>query len=108
MRSPNVSGFFDLVDCACIGAKRGNNQPTIEEVELAQKNIFNPSMYGSTLQEVMEVSLGKYSEMDLWVTHYAKKRGTVRKENQLHSVPFCNPTADRQATVVTALQTLFG
>eukprot|EP00041_Stephanoeca_diplocostata_P020374 m.454008 g.454008 ORF g.454008 m.454008 type:complete len:554 (+) comp21561_c0_seq2:567-2228(+) len=50
------------------GAKRGNNQPTIEEVELAQKNIFNPSMYGSTLEEVMEVQAEKKPELEIpWV-----------------------------------------
>eukprot|EP00038_Savillea_parva_P017622 m.21195 g.21195 ORF g.21195 m.21195 type:complete len:584 (-) comp3867_c0_seq1:71-1822(-) len=37
------------------GARRGNEAPSRAEVEVAQRNIFNPSLFGSTLEEVMEM-----------------------------------------------------
>eukprot|EP00039_Didymoeca_costata_P016530 m.298259 g.298259 ORF g.298259 m.298259 type:complete len:551 (-) comp16408_c0_seq1:2695-4347(-) len=36
------------------GARRGTMQPTLIEVQQAQKNIFDPSMFGGSLDEVME------------------------------------------------------
>jgi hypothetical protein len=36
------------------GAKRGTRQPTAEEVEHARKLITHPSVFGSTLEEIME------------------------------------------------------
>lgn len=50
------------------GARRGNNEPSKAEVEVARKNIFNPSLFGSTLAEVMEVQEKEKPGLELpWV-----------------------------------------
>eukprot|EP00035_Acanthoeca_spectabilis_P039608 m.63704 g.63704 ORF g.63704 m.63704 type:complete len:544 (-) comp9675_c0_seq1:163-1794(-) len=50
------------------GARRGNDVPSKAEVELAQKNIFNPSLFGSTLEEVMDVQEKEKPGLELpWV-----------------------------------------
>lgn len=50
------------------GAKRGNKKPTIDEVIQSRHSIFNPSMFGNTLQEVMELQEDKFPDRRLpWI-----------------------------------------
>lgn len=50
------------------GAKRGKKKPTSDEVAQSQQQIFNPSMFGNLLQEVMDNQAAKYPDLKLpWV-----------------------------------------
>ncbi|XP_076806151.1 rho GTPase-activating protein 39-like isoform X2 [Clavelina lepadiformis] len=50
------------------GAKRGQKKPTRDEVAQSQYSIFNPSMFGNTLHEVMELQEEKYPDLRLpWI-----------------------------------------
>jgi len=50
------------------GARKGNEAPKLAEIEQALKSIFNPSQYGSTLDEVMEVQAEKKAGLEIpWV-----------------------------------------
>lgn len=50
------------------GAKRGNRKPTADEITQSQTSIFNPSMFGSSLQEVLEIQEKRYPGRRLpWV-----------------------------------------
>nr|XP_002125699.2 rho GTPase-activating protein 39 [Ciona intestinalis] len=50
------------------GAKRGQKKPTLDEVVQSQRSIFNPSMFGNTLDEVMELQMDKYPNHRLpWI-----------------------------------------
>lgn len=50
------------------GAKKGNKKPTKDEIVQAQRSIFNPSMFGNTLQEIMSLQEVKYPDRRLpWI-----------------------------------------
>nr|CAB3222852.1 rho GTPase-activating protein 39 [Phallusia mammillata] len=50
------------------GAKRGNKKPTADEVAQSQRSIFNPSMFGNTLQEILELQSERHPERRLpWI-----------------------------------------
>uniref|UniRef100_H2ZL65 Rho-GAP domain-containing protein n=1 Tax=Ciona savignyi TaxID=51511 RepID=H2ZL65_CIOSA len=50
------------------GAKRGQKKPTLDEVGQSQRSIFNPSMFGNTLDEVMELQMEKFPNYRLpWI-----------------------------------------
>eukprot|EP00053_Salpingoeca_punica_P012173 m.109026 g.109026 ORF g.109026 m.109026 type:complete len:520 (-) comp15879_c0_seq1:485-2044(-) len=46
-----------------LGAKRGTKQPTAEEVEHARKLITHPSVFGSTLEDVMEAQADVHPDL---------------------------------------------
>ncbi|KAL8592052.1 hypothetical protein ACOMHN_032522 [Nucella lapillus] len=50
------------------GAKKGVRRPTLEEVEQAMKSIFYPSMFGSSLEDVMLLQKERFPERQLpWI-----------------------------------------
>ncbi|OUC46847.1 RhoGAP domain protein [Trichinella nativa] len=50
------------------GARRGLRKPTIEEVEQARLQIFHPSMFGNTLDEVMVIQRERFTGRKLpWI-----------------------------------------
>jgi len=50
------------------GAKKGIEPPKLPEIQQAQKSIFNPSQYGSTLDEIMELQATKELDLEIpWV-----------------------------------------
>ncbi|KAK2177454.1 hypothetical protein NP493_597g01042 [Ridgeia piscesae] len=60
------------------GAKKGLRKPTIEEVEMAQKSIFHPSMFMNTLEDIMLLQKDRYPDRVLpWIQ-------TVLSEEVLH------------------------
>jgi len=51
-----------------VGAKRGLKGPTVDEIQLAIKRAFNPSMFGNTLDEILEMQQDRYPEYRLpWI-----------------------------------------
>ncbi|CDW52658.1 rho GTPase activating protein 39 [Trichuris trichiura] len=50
------------------GARRGLRKPTIEEIEQARLQIFHPSMFGNTLEEVMLIQRERFARRKLpWI-----------------------------------------
>jgi len=50
------------------GAKKGRKKPTIEEVEQALKSIFDPSMFGNTLEDILLMQAERYPTRRLpWI-----------------------------------------
>ncbi|XP_053384441.1 rho GTPase-activating protein 39-like isoform X3 [Mercenaria mercenaria] len=50
------------------GAKRGVRKPSVDEIEQAKKSIYCPSMFGSTLEDVMKMQRDHYPERRLpWI-----------------------------------------
>ncbi|XP_067654660.1 rho GTPase-activating protein 39-like isoform X1 [Haliotis asinina] len=50
------------------GAKKGVRKPTLDEVEQAKKSIFHPSMFGSSLDDVLLMQKDRYPERTLpWI-----------------------------------------
>ncbi|VDP10521.1 unnamed protein product [Soboliphyme baturini] len=50
------------------GAKRGLRKPSIEEVEQARLQIFHPSMFGNTLEEIMVIQRERFPKRKLpWI-----------------------------------------
>jgi len=50
------------------GPKKGLKKPTIDEVKQAKKSIFHPSMFGSTLDDVMLMQRERYPDRKLpWI-----------------------------------------
>ncbi|XP_076450484.1 uncharacterized protein LOC143286698 isoform X3 [Babylonia areolata] len=50
------------------GAKKGVRRPALEEVEQAMKSIFHPSMFGSSLEDVMLLQKDRFAERQLpWI-----------------------------------------
>ncbi|KAK7479802.1 hypothetical protein BaRGS_00028982, partial [Batillaria attramentaria] len=50
------------------GAKKGVRKPALEEVEQAMKSIFHPSMFGSTLDDVLLLQKERFPERQLpWI-----------------------------------------
>ncbi|XP_016108087.1 rho GTPase-activating protein 39-like [Sinocyclocheilus grahami] len=60
--------YRKLQKAALTGAKKGLNKPSIEEIAHARNAIFRPSMFGSSLEEVMEMQKDRYPDRQLpWV-----------------------------------------
>ncbi|XP_053501860.1 rho GTPase-activating protein 39 isoform X2 [Ictalurus furcatus] len=60
--------YRKLQKAALTGAKKGLKKPCIEEVAYARNAIFNPSMFGSSLEEVMAMQKERYPDRQLpWV-----------------------------------------
>lgn len=50
------------------GAKKGVRRPTLEELEQAKKSIFHPSMFGSSLEDVILLQKDRFPERQLpWI-----------------------------------------
>ncbi|GAU89076.1 hypothetical protein RvY_01671 [Ramazzottius varieornatus] len=50
------------------GAKRGVRKPTVEEIQQARVQIFHPSMFGNTLEDVMQLQKERYPDRKLpWI-----------------------------------------
>ncbi|XP_065072074.1 rho GTPase-activating protein 39-like isoform X2 [Rhopilema esculentum] len=50
------------------GAKRGLKRPTVEEIEQAKESVFHPSMFGNTLEDIMEMQEEHYKSRRLpWI-----------------------------------------
>ncbi|XP_076133898.1 rho GTPase-activating protein 39 [Alosa pseudoharengus] len=57
-----------LQKAALTGAKKGLNTPCLEEIIHARNAIFNPSMFGSCLEEIMSLQKERYPERQLpWI-----------------------------------------
>jgi len=67
--------FKRLAKITETGAKRGRKKPTSDEVNQSQHSIFNPSLFGCNLIEIMELQAEKYPDLKLpWVmTNLAQK-----------------------------------
>ncbi|XP_064635317.1 uncharacterized protein LOC135492671 isoform X2 [Lineus longissimus] len=51
-----------------LGAKKGLRKPTLDEVEQARRTIFHPSMFGSTMEEVMMMQRERFPNRRLpWI-----------------------------------------
>lgn len=60
--------YRKLTKAALTGAKKGLQKPCVEEIKHAQKAIFSPSMFGSSLEEVMALQKERYPDHQLpWV-----------------------------------------
>ncbi|KAM9307627.1 rho GTPase-activating protein 39 [Gastrophryne carolinensis] len=60
--------YRKLQKAALMGAKKGLKKPNIEEIKHARNAVFSPSMFGSSLQEIMNMQKEKYPERQLpWV-----------------------------------------
>jgi hypothetical protein len=50
------------------GAKKGLKKPTYEEITISRNTIFMPSLFGTSLQEIMEAQRNKFSGLSLpWI-----------------------------------------
>ncbi|XP_039220842.1 rho GTPase-activating protein 39 isoform X1 [Crotalus tigris] len=60
--------YSKLQKAALTGAKKGLKKPNIEEIRHAKNAVFNPSMFGSSLQEIMNMQKERYPDSQLpWV-----------------------------------------
>ncbi|XP_070604477.1 rho GTPase-activating protein 39 [Erythrolamprus reginae] len=60
--------YSKLQKAALTGAKKGLKKPNIEEIRHAKNAVFNPSMFGSSLQEIMNMQKERYPDRQLpWV-----------------------------------------
>uniref|UniRef100_A0A3Q1CM88 Rho GTPase-activating protein 39 n=1 Tax=Amphiprion ocellaris TaxID=80972 RepID=A0A3Q1CM88_AMPOC len=60
--------YRKLTKAALTGAKKGLQKPCIEEIKHARNAIFSPSMFGSSLEEVMVLQKERYPDRQLpWV-----------------------------------------
>ncbi|XP_030626810.1 rho GTPase-activating protein 39 [Chanos chanos] len=60
--------YRKLQKAALTGAKKGLKKPCLEEIAHAQNAIFSPSMFGSSLEEVMSLQKERYPDRQLpWV-----------------------------------------
>lgn len=51
-----------------MGAKRGLKGPTSEEIQSAIKRVFNPSMFGNTLEDIMDMQAQRFPDNRLpWI-----------------------------------------
>uniref|UniRef100_A0A665T6M7 Rho GTPase-activating protein 39 n=1 Tax=Echeneis naucrates TaxID=173247 RepID=A0A665T6M7_ECHNA len=71
---PIISTFYakychrKLTKAALTGAKKGLQKPSLEEIKHARNAIFSPSMFGSSLEEVMALQKERYPDRQLpWV-----------------------------------------
>ncbi|CAB4041785.1 rho GTPase-activating 39-like [Paramuricea clavata] len=59
---------YKLEKMAKTGSRKGQRQPTIAEVKAAKRAIFNPSMFGSTLEDTMEMQRINFPDLKLpWI-----------------------------------------
>lgn len=50
------------------GAKRGLRKPSIEEIQQAKSSVFHPSMFGATLEDIMEAQAERFPSLKLpWI-----------------------------------------
>uniref|UniRef100_A0AAY5KZC1 Rho GTPase-activating protein 39 n=1 Tax=Esox lucius TaxID=8010 RepID=A0AAY5KZC1_ESOLU len=60
--------YRKLQKAALTGAKKGLQKPCMEEIKHARNAIFSPSMFGSSLEEVMSLQKERYPDSQLpWV-----------------------------------------
>uniref|UniRef100_A0A3P9ITD5 Rho GTPase-activating protein 39 n=1 Tax=Oryzias latipes TaxID=8090 RepID=A0A3P9ITD5_ORYLA len=60
--------YRKLMKAALTGAKKGLQKPSLEEIRHARNAIFHPSMFGSSLEEVMALQKDRYPDHQLpWV-----------------------------------------
>ncbi|KAM7410678.1 hypothetical protein PAMA_001898 [Pampus argenteus] len=60
--------YRKLTKAALTGAKKGLQKPCLEEIHHARNAIFSPSMFGSSLEEVMALQKERYPDHQLpWV-----------------------------------------
>ncbi|XP_035987540.1 rho GTPase-activating protein 39 isoform X3 [Fundulus heteroclitus] len=60
--------YRKLMKAALTGAKKGLQKPSLEEIQHAKNAIFSPSMFGSSLEEVMALQKERYPDRQLpWV-----------------------------------------
>uniref|UniRef100_A0A8D2LQH0 Rho GTPase-activating protein 39 n=1 Tax=Varanus komodoensis TaxID=61221 RepID=A0A8D2LQH0_VARKO len=60
--------YNKLQKAALTGAKKGLKKPHIEEIRHAKNAVFSPSMFGSSLQEIMSMQKERYPDRQLpWV-----------------------------------------
>ncbi|KAG7488293.1 hypothetical protein MATL_G00033050 [Megalops atlanticus] len=60
--------YRKLQKAALTGAKKGLQKPSLEEIKHAHNAIFSPSMFGSSLEEVMALQRERYPDRQLpWV-----------------------------------------
>ncbi|KAL2089643.1 hypothetical protein ACEWY4_014331 [Coilia grayii] len=60
--------YRKLQKAALTGAKKGLNKPCVEEIIHARNAIFNPSMFGSCLEEIMSLQKERYPDRKLpWI-----------------------------------------
>uniref|UniRef100_W5L1S0 Rho GTPase-activating protein 39 n=1 Tax=Astyanax mexicanus TaxID=7994 RepID=W5L1S0_ASTMX len=60
--------YRKLQKAALTGAKKGLKKPCLEEIAYARSAIFSPSMFGSSLEEVMAMQKERYPDHQLpWV-----------------------------------------
>ncbi|XP_078582556.1 rho GTPase-activating protein 39-like isoform X2 [Branchiostoma floridae x Branchiostoma japonicum] len=68
-RSLYAQHCYKQLDRICkTGARKGLKKPTIDEVAQAKHNIFHPSMFGNTLDDIMNMQKQRYPERRLpWI-----------------------------------------
>ncbi|NXQ69052.1 RHG39 protein, partial [Quiscalus mexicanus] len=60
--------YNKLQKAALTGAKKGLKKPNIEEIRHAKNAVFNPSMFGSSLQDIVAMQKERYPDRQLpWV-----------------------------------------
>nr|XP_041570047.1 rho GTPase-activating protein 39 isoform X3 [Taeniopygia guttata] len=60
--------YSKLQKAALTGAKKGLKKPNLEEIRHAKNVVFNPSMFGSSLQEIVAMQKDRYPDRQLpWV-----------------------------------------
>ncbi|XP_072007137.1 rho GTPase-activating protein 39 isoform X1 [Engystomops pustulosus] len=60
--------YRKLQKAALMGAKKGLKKPNMEEIKHARNAVFSPSMFSSSLQEIMNMQKEKYPDRQLpWV-----------------------------------------
>ncbi|KAM8810569.1 rho GTPase-activating protein 39 [Eudromia elegans] len=60
--------YNKLQKAALTGAKKGLKKPNIEEIRHAKNAVFNPSMFGSSLQDIIGMQKERYPDRQLpWV-----------------------------------------
>ncbi|NXX99707.1 RHG39 protein, partial [Centropus bengalensis] len=60
--------YTKLQKAALTGAKKGLKKPNIEEIRHAKNAVFNPSMFGSSLQDIITMQKERYPDRQLpWV-----------------------------------------
>ncbi|NWW83066.1 RHG39 protein, partial [Struthidea cinerea] len=60
--------YNKLQKAALTGAKKGLKKPNIEEIRHAKNAVFNPSMFGSSLQDIITMQKERYPDRQLpWV-----------------------------------------
>ncbi|XP_068704201.1 rho GTPase-activating protein 39-like isoform X1 [Montipora foliosa] len=50
------------------GAKRGLRKPSVDDIQQAKSSVFNPSMFGATLDDIMEEQAKRFPSLQLpWI-----------------------------------------